>query len=156
MSFFRLSIFRLLEGETQHATLLFSPLSAASCARAHYGFSAEIHPFPPSLARQVALVRKMRTAHFRGNGVENIDFQRLYQTIYERGLTRSAATHDERAAVSSCISRALSSRSGLRVHFAFLPRQKHFTFARKLRSHIARFYPRKNFTSEAARHAVAY
>ena len=27
---------------------------------------------------EVALVRKMRTAHFRGNGVENIDFQRLY------------------------------------------------------------------------------
>ena len=68
----------------------------------------------------------------------------------------STATHDEREAVSSCISRALSSRSGLRVHFTFLPRQKHFTFARQLRSLIARFYPRKNFTSVAARHAFAY
>ena len=31
-------------------------------------------------------------------------------------------------------------------HFTFLPRQKHFTFARKIYSHIARSYPRKNFT----------
>ena len=50
------------------------------------------------------------------------------------------------AAVWANISRALSSRSGLRVHFTFLPRQKHFTFARKICSHIARAYPRKNFT----------
>ncbi|HIU62827.1 MAG TPA: hypothetical protein IAB07_03545 [Candidatus Caccalectryoclostridium excrementigallinarum] len=27
------------------------------------------------------LIRKMHTAHFRGNGVENIDFQRLYRTF---------------------------------------------------------------------------
>ena len=41
------------------------------------------------------------------------------------------ATHDERGAVSSCISRALSSLCGLRAHFTFLPcKQKHFTFAR--------------------------
>ncbi len=32
-----------------------------------------------------------------------------------------AATHDERGAVSACISRALSSLCGLRAHFTFLP-----------------------------------
>ena len=33
-------------------------------------------------ARFTSLIRKMRTAHFRGNGVENIDFQRLDQTLF--------------------------------------------------------------------------
>ena len=37
------------------------------------------------------------------------------------------------AAVWANISRALSSRSGLRVHFTFLPWQKHFTFRQKER-----------------------
>ena len=46
-------------------------------------------------------------------------------------VTLPAATHDEREVVSSCISRVLSSRSGLRVHFTFLPKQKHFTFRQK-------------------------
>ena len=36
--------FVCLEGKTRPATLLFSPLSAASCARAWLAFSAEIHP----------------------------------------------------------------------------------------------------------------
>ena len=58
MSFFCLSIFRLLEGKTQPAPLLFSPLSAASCARARLAFSAEIHPFPPALR----FVRNSRSA----------------------------------------------------------------------------------------------
>ena len=42
---------------------------------------------------------------------------------------QAAATHDERVAVSSCISRALSSLCGLRAHFTFLPcKAKTFRF----------------------------
>ena len=68
--------------------------------------------------------------------------------------SHSTATHDERGAVSSCISRALSSHRGLRAHFTFLTTswQKHFTFARKLCSLATHTYPRKNFTSGAAKH----
>ena len=96
-----------------------------------------------------ALVREMRTAHFRGNGVENIEFQRLDQTFSNAPQAAITFAMRRLAAVWANISRALSSRSGLRAHFTFLPRQKHFTFARQLRSLIARSYPRKNFTHSA-------
>ena len=49
MSFFRLSIFRLLDGKTRPAPLLFSPFFTASCAKARLAFAVKIHPFPPAL-----------------------------------------------------------------------------------------------------------
>ena len=48
-SFFRLLIFYLLEGKTQHAPLLFSPFFTASCTKARLAFAVKIHPFPPAL-----------------------------------------------------------------------------------------------------------
>ena len=101
--------------------------------------------FPHSFARFTSLIRKMRTPHFRGNA-RKMRFCFALLHFFGCSVTLLAATHDEREAVSSCISRALSSRSGLRAHFTFLLWQKHFIFARKICSHIARSYPRKNFT----------
>ncbi len=44
-----LFVFRLLEGKTQPAPLLFSPFFTASCAKARLAFAVKIHPFPPAL-----------------------------------------------------------------------------------------------------------
>ena len=87
-------------------------------------------------------------------------FITLYCAALRRGKPdrRPAATHDERGAVSSCISRALSSLCGLRAHFTFLPLQgKNISLLRSsIRSLTAHLYLRKNFTSGAARHTFAY
>ena len=40
--------------------------------------------FPPSFARFTSLIRKMRTAHFRGNGVENAIFNALIRLFLMR------------------------------------------------------------------------
>ena len=48
-------------------------------------------PLPPSFTPQVPLIRKMRTAHFRGDAWQKCDFAALYYTLLR--VQRHAAAH---------------------------------------------------------------
>ena len=64
------------------AALYYTFLGAASRCRAI--LTRKNSPLPPSLARITSLIRKMRTAHFRGYGVENAIFNALIRLFLMR------------------------------------------------------------------------
>ena len=84
----------------------------------------------------------------------------VFVELYEKQLNSAAGSLNVcEAPLCGCMSKHFTRSfvaQRFRAHFTFLPWQKHFTFARKIYSHLALFYPRKNFTSVAARHAIAY
>ena len=134
MSFFCLSIFRLLEGKTQHAPLLFSPLSAASYARARLAFSAEIHPFPPAL-RFVQGSRLAQSAL-----TEKCDFRwRELNFIWaQRHAAACAALRARQPPCSKCAHRKVRfSVAGIKLYLGATSRCRSLYFAHSENAHSA-------------------
>ena len=111
--------------------------------------------FPPSFARFISLIRKMRTAHFRGNACKNAVLPRFigyylmcpqHRNVCEAPLCGSMSKHFTRSFVAQ----------RFRAHFTFLPRQKHFTFRRLICSLFAHICNAEKFHVCSGAHGFAY